>query len=49
MGKAVNPKRVRELEVFSGLSDEEYEMVAKICTEETYEEDSVIFNEGEVG
>jgi CRP-like cAMP-binding protein len=47
MGEAVSPERVRGMEIFQGLSDEEYEMVAKVCRQETYEEGSVIFNEGE--
>lgn len=47
MGDAVRPERLRDIEIFQGLSDEECEMVAKVCRQEIYEEGSVIFNEGE--
>jgi len=48
MGEVVSPARVRGIEIFGGLSDEEYEMVAKVCRQETYEEGSIILNEGEI-
>ena len=48
MGGSVSIGRVRDIELLSGLSDEEYEMVAKVCREEIYEEGSIIFNEGEI-
>ncbi len=49
MAGAITKERVKRLEIFKGLGNEECEKIARLCTEETFEKDQILFNEGEYG
>ncbi|MBN1617050.1 MAG: cyclic nucleotide-binding domain-containing protein [Spirochaetales bacterium] len=49
MSENVSKESIKDLEVFKGLSDDEYVLISDICSRETFEKDAILFNEGEFG